>query len=123
MAKKILADLTQTLKPLFVNSFTKEFTRSFMDRDEYLELKLSEICSGCPLDRNSEYNDTSVLDSKVIDDCRMEYFGQLLQSFVGRSGDDETRKLFSYFKKCEECLSANMHKNDELQKSGSRIQD
>ena len=99
---------------IFNNSFTREFTEGFMDPDDYLELKLKEICTGCPLGPDQNGNGRSV-DSpagvKALDECRKQYFGRLLQSFVGRPGEDETEKLYSLLKKCEECLKTGIEEN------------
>lgn len=108
MTTNIFTSMAKSIKPLFVNNFTREFAQSFQDPDDYLELKLNEICSRCPLDKTRLENNNSGSELNLVDECRMEYFGRLLQSFVGRPGEDETRKLFSYFKKCEECLSSKM---------------
>jgi hypothetical protein len=76
-----------------------------MSPEKALESRLDEICSNCPVNGNGYRNDSPSIDTKNVDNCRMEYFGQLLQSFVGKPGDDETRKLYSLLKKCEECPS------------------
>jgi hypothetical protein len=42
-------------------------------------------------------------DNEKIDECRKQYFGALLQSYLGKAGDQEIDWLYSYLKKCEEC--------------------
>lgn len=119
MPSKYWTSLADSIKHLFVNGFTREFSRSFLDPDRQLEIKLDEICSQCPANSFVPKDNTQTAGSEVIDNCRMQYFGQLLQSFVGRAGDDETRKLFSYLKKCEDCLTFKTSGTPELQESGS----
>lgn len=122
MTTKVFTDIAKSIKPLFINNFTRDFARSFKNPDDSLELKLNEICSQCPFNQTKPGNNNSGSNLSLVDECRKEYFGQLLQSFVGRPGDDETRKLFSYFRKCEECLFSKMNTMVELQKSGQTIQ-
>ncbi|MBN2074204.1 MAG: hypothetical protein JW762_01500 [Dehalococcoidales bacterium] len=121
MTHKFITGVTKLLKPLFVNGFTREFTRSFMDPDVNLELQLNEICSNCPLHTTAADDNGSGLDLIAVDVCRMKYFGQLLQSFVGRPGDDETIKLYAYLKKCEDCITSKLKYAFELKKSRSVI--
>ena len=121
MTHKVITGVAKFLKPLFKNGFTREFTRSFMDPDVSLELQLNEICSNCPLHTTTGDDNGSGLDMIAVDVCRREYFGQLLQSFVGRPGDDETMKLFAYLRKCEDCVASKLKNEFELEKSGSVI--
>jgi hypothetical protein len=121
MTTNFFTGMAKSLKPLFVNNFTREFARSFKDPDDYLELKLNEICSQCPFNQTKPDNNNSGSNISIVDECRKEYFGQLLQSFVGRPGDDETIKLYSYLRKCEDCLSSKKKNTFELTKSNSLI--
>jgi hypothetical protein len=122
MTTKVFSGIARSLKPLFINDFTREFAQSFKDPDDALESKLDEICSQCPFNRTRPDNNGSGPDLSIVNECRKEYFGQLLQSFVGRPGDDETKKLFSYFRKCEKCLFSKMNNAVELQNEGQTIQ-
>ena len=122
MTTNYFTGMAKSLKPLLVNNFTREFVRNFQDHDDYLELKLNEICSWCPFNHTKPGNNKSGSNLSTVDKCRMDYFGQLLQSFVDRPGDDETRKLFSYFRKYEKYLFSIMNNTVELQKSGQKIQ-
>jgi hypothetical protein len=121
MTNRLFTGMVKSLKPLFVNGFTKELMWSFIDRDKYLEHTLDEICMNCSLHNTSPGDNGSEDDLIVIDECRMKYFGKLLQSFVGRPGDDETIKLFSYLKKCEDCLASKTQNTFELKGSDSVI--
>lgn len=111
--------MTKSIRPLFINDFTREFFRGFMDPDKLLETRLDEICSRCPLGTAVKKNGIPDFDLQVVDNCRMEFFGQLLQSFVGRPGDDETRKLFTCLKKCEDCLASKVNNTRALQETGT----
>ena len=62
MTHKVIIGVAKLLKPLFVNGFTREFTRSFMDPDVRLELELNEICSNCPLHTTTAHDNGSGLD-------------------------------------------------------------
>jgi hypothetical protein len=119
MTTNFLSGMAKSLKPLFVNNVTREFVQSFKAPDDYLELKLNEICSRCPLCKSTSDNSGSRSIQSRVDKCRMEYFGQLLQSFVGRPGDDETIKLYTYLRKCEDCLDSKMKNTSELKDSSS----
>jgi hypothetical protein len=122
MTNRFITGMAKSLKPLFVNSFTRELAWGFMDCDKYLEHTLDEICSNCSLNNATAGDNISGLDLHAIDECRMKYFGKLLQSFVGRPGDDETTKLYTYLKKCEDCLASKLKNAYELEKSNSVTQ-
>lgn len=117
MTNRFFTGMAKSLKPLFVNDFTKELAWGFRDRDKYLEHILGEICAKCPLHNTSESDNGSGLDLITIDACRMKYFEKLLESFVGRPGDDETIKLYSYLRKCEDCHTLKKKNVFELTKS------
>jgi len=122
MTNRFFTGMAKSIKPLFVNNVTREFVRNFKDPDDYLELKLNEICSQCPLNKTTSDNNGSEPDLSKVDECRMEYFGRLLQSFVGRSGDDETIKLYTYLRKCEDCFDSKIENTIELKNSSSVMQ-
>ncbi len=83
----------------------KEFFQEFLPGDRCLEVKLEEICSRCPLSKDSQgQREFSPQELAGLDECRMDYFGVLLQSFLGRPGDEETEQLYRYLKLCEGCL-------------------
>jgi hypothetical protein len=83
----------------------KDFVQEFLPKDRHLELKLQEVCANCPLhDGTGNHRDLSPSAREDLGRCRMRYFGILLQSFLGSPGDEETEWLFSYLRKCEECL-------------------
>jgi hypothetical protein len=96
---------TDYIKRMFNREIVRDFVNEFLPRDKYLEIKLQEICSQCPLNDGEKGNrnfSEYIMDN--IDTCRKRYFGLILRSFVGKPGDEETDRLYSYLKKCEDCL-------------------
>jgi hypothetical protein len=83
----------------------RDFARGFLPENRYLEIMLEEICSQCPLN-DDEKGPRNLSESVMerIDSCRKRYFGLILQSFAGKPGGGETDWLYSYLKRCEECL-------------------
>jgi hypothetical protein len=83
----------------------RDFVRGFLPENKYLEIMLEEICSQCPLnDDEKKPRNLSESVMERIDSCRKRYFGFILQSFVGKPGEKETDWLYSYLKRCEDCL-------------------
>jgi hypothetical protein len=104
MFVKVLTKLATYIKRTLDTKIVKDLVKELLPRDRYLEIKLSEICSQCPLGKDKKGHQSSPLsDSETIDICRKRYFGFLLQSFVGKPGNEETNWLYSYLKRCEDC--------------------
>jgi hypothetical protein len=105
MLDKIRIKVANIITRLFNRKIVKDFVEEFLPRDRYLEIKLREICSQCPLCGDGKgHRGISPSDRRDIDTYRRSYFGLLLQSFVGKPGDEETNWLYSYLKRCEDCL-------------------
>ena len=118
----ILKIIKSPFNKIFNSKYIKELFQEFLPKDKYLELKLQEICSQCPLGKNTgDNNSLSPVASQSINDCRMRYFGYLLQSFTGRPGDEETRFLYAYLQKCEECLLSDADEYSPLQEVVSKL--
>jgi hypothetical protein len=121
MIQKLRTRAAVCVKRLINRQTIKSFVQEFLPRDRYLEPKLQEICSECPLHGGIEvHRGLSPADEASLDGCRMRYFGLLLQSFAGKPGDEETEWLYSYLKKCEECLLSNADNRLRLQEVGQR---
>ncbi|MBN2240043.1 MAG: hypothetical protein JW712_09740 [Dehalococcoidales bacterium] len=118
MINKIRRLTGTAVQRLLHSELTKEFIRGFLPREEYLELKLKEICSRCPLGSGSPVAG-GIFTDESVDGCREQYFGCLLQSFVGQPGEEETMTLYSYLRKCEECFSASSSDGTSMQKTDS----
>jgi hypothetical protein len=105
MFDKVRIKVANIIPRLLNKNIVKDFVEEFLPKDRYLEIKLREICSQCPLyDKGKGHSSISPSDRGNIDMCRRRYFGLLLQSFVGKPGDEETIWLYSYLKRCEDCL-------------------
>lgn len=122
MIRRVRAKAAGCVKRIFNKEMVKEFTQEFLPRDRYLELKLQEVCSKCPLhDDTRNHRDLSPSDRGSLDRCRMRYFGLLLQSFLGSPGDEETRWLYSYLKRCELCLLSGADSHSHPQEVRQRL--
>lgn len=109
MFEKTQTKIVDFARRVLNSEFVKAFTDEFLSRDRYLEIKLEEICSRCPLgDDGKRYSSVFPFDEENIEMCRRKYFGILLKSFIGKPGDTETDWLYSYLKKCESCLLSRM---------------
>ena len=105
MFDKVRNKVAGITKRAFNEKSLKDFIYEFLPRDRYLKIKLREICSQCPLyDDGKGHRGVSTSSMGNIDMCRRRYFGLLLQSFVGKPGEEETNWLYSYLNKCEDCL-------------------
>jgi hypothetical protein len=93
----------ETFKRLAKSNFIQDIRRELLPDEEYLEMKLKEICQQCP--RNGG-PDTGNTNPQRITECRKRFFGVLLESFVGKPGDTETDYLYAYLESCEKCLQA-----------------
>jgi hypothetical protein len=104
MFDKVRNKVAGITKRAFNRKSVKDFIYEFLPRDRYLEIKLREICSQCPLYGDGKrHRRVSNSDRENIDMCRRRYFGLLLQSFVGKPRDEETNWLYSCLKRCEDC--------------------
>jgi hypothetical protein len=111
MFGKVRIKVANIITRLFNKRIMKDFVEEFLPRDRYLEIKLQEICSQCPLSGDGRgHRGVSPSDRRDIDMCRRSYFGLLLQSFVGKPGEEETNWLYSYLKRCEDCLLSRVSK-------------
>lgn len=112
MCAKVRSKLAGIITRLLNKNIAKDFIEEFLPRDRYLEIKLQEICSRCPLyGEGNGHSSISPSDRGNIDMCRRRYFGLLLESFIGKPGDRETDWLYSYLKKCEDCLLSEVGNN------------
>jgi len=92
------------LKRVPFSMAVRQFFRGFLSTEELLPLTLQDICRTCPMNGSRESHDNlTPEDREKIEKCRKRYFGALLQSYLGKAGDQETDWLYSYLKKCEEC--------------------
>lgn len=119
MINRVRVKATSCAKHIFNKEIVKDFAKEFLPRHRYLELKLEEICSKCPLHDNTRgHQNLSPSDREGLDTCRMRYFGLLLQSFVGKPGDEETKWLYSYLRRCEDCLLSGPDSNYPRKEKG-----
>jgi hypothetical protein len=103
--RQLRSKVTDGLKGAFGKEGMKDFVRGFLPTEELLEISLKEICLACPANHGvQDYHKLSVSDKKKLDACRKSFFAVLLQSYLGKPGNEETELLYSYLKKCEECL-------------------
>jgi hypothetical protein len=105
MIERVRAKVAGCAKRIFNKEIVNDFTQEFLSTERYLDLKLQETCSACPLrDSTGNHRELSPSDRESLETCRMRYFELLLQSFLGSPGDEETKWLYSCLKRCEDCL-------------------
>lgn len=101
---KLRPKINAYLKRVFSKESVKGYLRGFLSTEELLEITLEEICSACPMNRSAASHQKQVApDREKINECRQRYFAALLQSYLGKPGSEETKWLYSYLKRCEEC--------------------
>jgi hypothetical protein len=108
-----LSQIPDRLKKNSAVSFLRNFLSEFLSTRELLPLTTDDICRVCPLNRlgeNGRTPDESAVEK--IDRCRKRYFATLLQSYLGKPGDEETDWLYSHLKKCEACYLRRFTGND-----------
>jgi hypothetical protein len=108
--------IPEMLKKSSAVSFLRDFMRGFLSTKELLPLTIEDVCRVCPLsrfDENGNGCDASALER--IDTCRKRYFATLLQSYLGKPGDEETDWLYSHLKKCESCYLGMLMDTGEME--------
>lgn len=99
-----LTQIRNVLKRISLSRSLREFFRGFLSTEELLPLTLEDICRICPMSSSrGNTGNPEMQDNKKVDECRKRYFAALLQSYLGKPGDQETDWLYSYARKCEGC--------------------
>jgi len=112
MIAKMRVKAVDYTRRLINSEVIKDLVREMLPREAYLEQQLQEICAECLLHGDEEeHRKFTPFDWEGLDRCRMRYFEQLLQSFIGRPGSEETKLLYSFMKRCEECLRSSIDNN------------
>jgi hypothetical protein len=92
------------LRQILSSTSLREFFRGFLSTEKWLALTLKDTCHACPASsRRAGRYDSVPQDDEKIEECRKRYFAALLQSYLGKPGDQETDWLYSYLRRCEEC--------------------
>jgi hypothetical protein len=103
-----------------VIAFLRNFLKGFLSTRGLLPLTIEDVCRVCPLSHDGKSGsepDESVTEK--VDRCRKRYFATLLQSYLGKPGDEETDWLYSHLKKCEACY---LNRFTGVDVTGSRLQ-
>lgn len=77
-------------------------SQKFFSTQQLLPSTLDDICAACPLgslEKNGSAPDP--LDWETVRESRKRYFAALLQSYLGKPGDEEINRLQSYQWICE----------------------
>lgn len=95
---------TLTRKPLRrIWSYVVKSSRGFLSTEQLLPLTLDDICGACPLSsigRNGR--EPEPINWEMVHESRKRHFAALLQSYLGKPGDEEIKRLYSYLRRCEE---------------------